>query len=876
MKKHPLTDLDDDIRDHIERETQDNIARGMPPDDARSAALRAFGNVALVKEEVRAVWIPVWLEQLFQDSRFAIRTMRRTPGLTAIAVGSSALGIGACSVIFAILNVALFKPLPVEDPGRLMSISESNKRTGEVGNELSYPDFRDLGQARSFDGVAASDPLLPAAIGLAGDPQRHWGALVTANYFTVVKPAFAAGGGFDPGRDDTRGAPRVVVLSHDLWQRGFGGDPGVVGRQVAINQRPATIVGVTAAGFRGTDVPIVPAFWIPLSMIDEVEARTGLKVENRGRHWLKAVARLQPGVDVQAARAELDVIARRLSSSSGPGAETRGFHVERAGQIDPRLRGMALTLASVTLGVSTLVLLTACVNVASLLLGRASARRREIAARLALGASRSRLLRQLLTESLVMALTGGAGGWAIAAYVSSLMGVLRTPFGWPLDLSVSLDYRVLLFCAGLSIATGVAFGLVPALRATRPDVVTDLKADARGSATRDRFRLRNGLVVGQVAMCALLLVCTGLFLRSLQSARGLDLGLKNRNLLLLGFDPALNRRPDPQARRLLRDILERGRAIPGVQSATLTTAVPLTLIIDNSRFVREEHAADPRANRIQTDIYAVGPDFFATMGISFQAGEDFPLQPSTTKPAIVNEAFARAAFPDRSPIGRRVLGDGRALEIVGKVATAKSRTIGEAPRPAIYLPILTEYSATDTQRGVTLVVRTTNQAVLYASALREAIRQADPSLAVFDVRTMESHVREASLLPRLTSALSAVVGIVAAVLAMIGVYGVISSTVVMRRRELGIRLAIGARPRELLVMVLRQGLTLAFTGTALGLLAALGVTRFAASLLYGVNPTDPATFAAVGALLLSVALVSCELPARAAARVNPVEALRSE
>ena len=876
MKKHPLTDLDADIREHLDHETRDNIGRGMAPDDARAAALRSFGNVALVQEDVRAVWIPVWLEQVFQDARFAVRTMRRTPGLTAIAVGSSALGIGACSVIFAILNVAVFKPLPVEDPGRLMSISESDRRTGEVGNELSYPDFRDLREARSFDGVAASNPLLPAAIGLAGDPQRHWGALVTANYFAVVKPGFAAGGGFDPARDDTRGAPRIVVLSHELWQRDFGGDPGIVGREVAINQRPATIVGVTAAGFRGTDVPIVPEFWIPLSMIDELEARTGLNIENRGRHWLEAVARLQPGVDVRAARAELDVIARRIRSSSGPRAENFGYHVERAGQIDPRLRRMALTFVAMTLGVTVLVLLTACVNVASLLLGRASARRREIAARLALGASRGRLLRQLLTESLVMASVGGIGGWMIAAYLSSLMGVLRTPLGWPLDLSVSLDYRVVLFCAGLSIATGVAFGLVPALRATRPDVVADLKADARGSATRDRFRLRNGLVVGQVAICALLLVCTGLFLRSLQSARGLDLGLQNRNLLLLGFDPALDRRPDPEARRLLRDILEGARAVPGVESATLTTAVPLTIIIDSSSFVSEEHAADPQADRVQADIYTVGPDFFATMGIPFLAGEDFSLAPATGKAVIVNEAFARAVFPNQSPIGRRVLGDGRALQIAGHVATAKSRTIGETPRPVIYLPVMTEYSATNTQRGVTLVVRTTTQAASHALPLREAIRRVEPSLAVFDVRTMESHLREASLLPRLTWALSAIAGIVAAVLAMIGVYGVISSTVIMRRRELGIRLAIGARPQALLAMVLRQGVALAVMGTVLGLLAALAVTRFAASLLYDVNPTDPATFAAVAVFLLAVALVACALPARAAARVNPVEALRSE
>ena len=870
-------DLDREIRAHLDLEAENQRDAGMTAEDARYAAERAFGNRTLISEDIRAIRGTPSLDALLQDIRYAVRTMRRAPGFAALAVGSSALGIGACSVIFAILNVALLKPLPVDEPARLLSLSEIDRRTGEAGNELSYPDFLDLRHARSFESMTASDSLLSASIGSQGDPQRHWGALVTANYFAVVRPGFTAGRGFDVSRDDKPGEPRVVVLSHDLWQRQFGGDPDIVGRTVLINTRAATVVGVTEAGFRGTDVGVVSQFWIPFSMIDEIESRQGPVSQNRQRHWLSAVARLRPGVDVQTARAELDVIARTLNSTFARGDQSRGFHVERAGQIDPRLRRMALTLFSLVLGATALVLLTGCANVANLLLGRASARRREIAARMALGASRGRLVRQLLTESLMLSLLGGVGGWIIAAYGASLMGRVRIPFGWPLDLSVSLDYRVVFFCIGLSILTGIVFGLMPALRATRPDLVTDLKADARGMTGAGSLGVRNALVVAQVAICTLLLLCTGLFLRSLQAARGMDVGLSNRNLLLLAFDPALDRRSDPQARRLLRDILEQAHAVPGVESATLTTDVPLTLIINNSRFVPEERAADSKSRRIAADIYTVGPRFFETMGISFLAGDDFHFdQVAAERIAIVNEAFVRAAFPNESVLGRRILGDGKRLQIVGVVATAKSRTIGEAPRPSIYLPILNEYTAAQAFRGVTLVVKTRDAAATSAGPIRDVIRRVDPSLAVFDVRTMESHVSDALLMPRLAGVLSAIAGCIGLALATIGVYGVISFAVARRRREIGIRLAVGAQPREVLTMILKQGLTLAFVGTLLGFLAGLSVTRFAASLLYGVNPRDTITFVAVPVLLTSVALLACLLPARAAARLDPVEVLRSE
>ena len=870
-------ELDAELREFFETAVEQRIRTGVSRTEAIRQVRLEMGSVETVKERVRDVGWESSLDTLAQDLRYAVRTLRRAPGFTAIAVGSSALGIGACSIIFAILNAALLTPLPIDDPGALMSLSEVDRRTGEAGNELSYPDFRDLRQTRSFQSLAASNPLLPASIGSEGDPQRHWGALVTANYFAVVRPGFAVGRGFDASRDDRRGEAPVVVLSHDLWRRRFGKDPGIVGRTVAINKRKATVIGVTEAGFRGTHVGILSEFWIPFSMIDEIESRTGPTGDNRERYWLSALARLRPSVDAQAAGAELEVLARTLNSTFRRGDQSRGFHLEQAGQIDPRLRSMALTLFSLLLGATALVLLTACANVANLLLGRASARRREIAARMALGASRGRLVRQLLTESLLLALLGGIGGWLIAAYGASLVGLVRIPVGWPLDLSVSLDYRVLLFCVGLSLLTGVVFGVVPALRATRPDLVTDLKASGRGSAAVDRFGLRNGLVVVQVAVSTLLLLGTGLFLRSLQTARGLDVGLSNRNMLLLAFDPGLDRRPDLQARQLLRDILDRAQAVPGVMSATLTTAVPLTFIVNNSTFVSEETAADPNSPRVGADIYSIAPRFFETLGIAFMEGDDFGVdQGATPGIAIVNDAFVRAAFPDQSAMGRRFIGDGKQLRVVGVVATAKSRTIGEDPRPTIYLPILNEYSAAQTLRGVTLVVKTTDAAATYAASLRETIRRAEPSLAVFDVRTMESHLSDALLVPRLAGVLSTIAGCVGLAIATIGVYGVISFAVARRRREIGIRLAVGAKPREVLTMVLRQGITLAAIGTVLGVLAGLGVTRFAASLLYGVNSRDTVTFVAVPVLLTAVACLACLIPARAAARLDPVDVLRSE
>ena len=868
-------DAEREIQTHLDLEAEERRADGLSEGAARTAALRAFGNPALVREDLRAVRRLPWVDDLRRDVQYAVRSLRRTPGFALLVAASTALGIAAATVIVAMLNAAVFVSLPVARSDRLVAVTEIDRRSGVAGNELSYPDVLDVRRINAFEGVAAVSPFLPASIDGHRDPQRHWGALATANYFQVVQPEFVIGDGFDAERDDTRGAPGVVVLSHQLWRSRFGGAPDIIGRAVAVNGRPATVVGVTAAGFRGTEAGVAPEFWIPFSMLDDLEARMGPISRNRNRHWLDVVGRLRSGVEMAGAAAELDVLAATLNQTYANGSQDRGFYLERAGRLTPQIRGMAATAFTIALGLTGLLLLTGCANAASLVLGRGSQRGREIAARMALGASRGRVVRQLLAESLVLSLMSGTLGWVAAWYACALIGFARAPLGWPIEFTVSLDVRVFAFAFALSLVTGVGVGLVPALRSTRADLVSGLKSGGSSATDRTPVRLRSALVVAQVAACALLLVCSGLALRSLWAARAVDIGLSGRDVMLLAFDPGMNRRSDEAARRLMRGVLDRATAVPGVESATLTTAVPLTFIIDNSSFVSDDRYKDHAAPRTHTDIYMVGPRFFETLGIPIVQGAGAEVDGLAAPGlAIVNDAFARTVFPDGPSVGRRFRGDGRDLAVAGVVATVKSRTIGEAPRPAIYLPILTEYLGGRAQRGVTLVVKTRHD--VSVESLRQAIRAEDPSLAVFDVRSMETHVRDALIGPRFMWAVSATAAGVGLGLALVGVYAVVSFSVVRKRRELGIRLAIGARPRALVAMVVGQGLTLTVAGTLLGVLAAWVLPRFASTLLYGITPTDPIAFVTAPALLVVVAIAACLVPARAAAALDPVDVLRSE
>jgi predicted permease len=865
--------LREEMELHLELKTQEFREAGMTEQAARGAARRHFGNVTARQEESRDTWIARWMSDLLQDTAFAARTVRKQPGFASLAVLSAALGIGACSLLFGIANFALFRPLPVGRPTRLVSISGRDLQEGRAGRSITYPDFADLRQASSFQGMTAFYPFMPASISGGGEPQRYWGTIATANYFDVVRPAFAAGHGFDAARDDRQGEAPVVVLSYGLWQSQFAGDRAIVGQSIELNRRKVTVVGVTGADFRGTEMMTVSDFWLPFSMLDSL-AEVGMggnRVSDRGNQWLQAIGRLREGASGQAAASELDVIGTRLRAAWPATNQDRGFHVERAGQVNPAFRRSVVMLFAMLLGVAALVLSTACANVANLLLARAAARRREIATRLAIGAGRGRLVRQLLTECVMLALAGGVAGFGIALLGAGAIGRARVPLSLPVNLAISLDLRVMLFSMALAALTGVIFGLAPALRATRPDLTGALKDERASLGNLRRFGLRNLLVVAQVAICMVLLLCSGLFLRSLDSAARIDTGLAHHNVLLLGFDPSLNRYSPAESRRVAGAILAETGAIPGVESATLTSGAPL-----NMEGTQNGFTVDHQATTIMADIYAVSPRFFETFGIRLLDGEDFRPGVPDGDIVIVNQALAGKAFPKENPVGRHISYLGRTVRITGLVATAKSRTIGEEPHPCLYFPIMRDLRGNDSLTGITLAVRTRGNPAGYAMAVRRIIRNIDPGLAVFDIRTLDAQISKALFLPRVSASLFGLAGLMGLLISTVGIYGVISFSVARQTRDIGIRVALGARRGQVLGMVLRQGLTLTLAGAAIGLCAALALSRMAASLLYGVSATDTLTFVAVPALLLAIAAAACLIPARKAATVDPIRALRCD
>ena len=848
----------------------------MTESDARGAARRQFGNPTLQQEEARGTWIARWLADLVQDWVFAVRTIRNQPGFAVVAILSAALGIGACSLIFGIANFALFRSLPVEDPSRLVSVSGSNLRRGRVGSSLAYPDFEDIRHARSFQGMTAFFQFMPATISGNGEPQRYWGSLVTANYFDVVRPAFVVGRGFDAAKDDQKGEAPVVVLSHDLWRSRFGGDATIVGRSIELNRRKVTVVGVTGPGFRGTEAMFFSDYWVPFSMLGSL-AEVGMggeRLQDRSGQWLMAAGRLRDGVTEQAAAAEIEVIGKRLSTAYPATNTDRGFHVERAGQVNAGFRKMIVVFFLMLLGVAALVLCTACANVANLLLARASARQKEIATRLAIGAGRGRLVRQLLTESVMLALLGGIAGYAIAHLGAVAIGRSRIPLALPVDFSLSLDYRVMLFSIALATITGVAFGLVPALRATRQDLTGALKDERVSIGQSRRLGLRNLLVVAQVAICMVLLICSSLFVRSLYSAGNIDLGFAHRNVLMMAFDPSLNRYAPGETRRVVDAILENARAIPGVESASLGNSVPLNLEGTQNSFV--PGLADKQAAPVRADIYSVAPQFFDTFGIRMIDGEDF-------RPGVAGRRYCHP-----QPGGRRqglspTESCGAANRLSGEERPDRRagghHQVADHRRRAPSVPLLPDCQGRAGQR----FAYRHHADIAYA---RQSGRLHGGSAPVHpEDRSGVGGIRcpndgDADLAGAVCSArrrLAVRTG---------GLHGIAD----FGRGDLwGDQFfggeadqgnwgphGDGRRRVQVVGMVLKHGLVLTAAGSAIGLALALVLSRTAASLLYGVSPTDTLTFIVVPVFLLLIALAACLVPARRAASLDPIHALKYE
>lgn len=821
------------------------------------------------------------MSTLVQDLRYGARMLAKKPGFTLLVVITLALGIGANSTIFSLVNALLLRPLPIENPEQVVALYTSDYSSGNFGTS-SYPDYLDFqGRNQVLAGLVAYT-VTPFSLSVDGANERAFGEVVSGNYFTVLGVKLALGRAFSPEEDRTPGAHPVAVISHKLWQGRFGGDPATLGRSVKINGHSFTIVGVAEEKYAGLMRGLVAELWVPAMMMEQALPGSDNLTE-RGNRSFYLMGRLKPGVTLAQAQANFANIAEQLFKAwpqewTNIRNESRLISLlpESAARVMPGFRTPLLIFMALLMTVVGLVLLIACANVANLLLARAATRRKEIAIRLSLGAGRGRLIRQLLTESVLLAVLGGAGGMLLAVWGTDLLMAFKPPTPLPMEIDLNADWRVLGFTLGVALLTGVLFGLAPALAASRPDLVASLKDET--GAGRGKGQLRGTFVIIQVALSLLLLIGSGLFLRSLQNASAIDPGFDADNLLVMAMDLQLQGYSETTGQNFSRSMLERVRALPGVEAASLAEYLPLGLG-GSRRGVNIEGYTPQPGESTEVDSAAVTPGYVETLRMPVVRGRPFNEldHQGTPRVVMINEAFARRYWPGQDPIGKRIQMGSRNnnnsphLEVVGVVKDGKYGTLGEEATPFFYLNIAQRY-----EPGPTLIVRTRGNPLDYLAAVRNEIAALDKNLPLFDVKTMRQHLGLALLPARLAGSVLGIFGLVALLLAAAGIYGVMAYSVAQRTREIGIRLALGAQTVDVLKLVVRQGMKLVVIGVAIGLSGALALTRLMTSLLYGVSATDPLTFIGVAALLAGVALLACWIPAWRATKVDPMIALRYE
>jgi macrolide transport system ATP-binding/permease protein len=816
-------------------------------------------------------------EAMRRDLRTAVRSLGRAPGFSLVAVLTLALGIGANTALFSVVNALLLRPQPhVADPERVVAIYTSNA-SGPAYGMSSWLDFLDFRERTP--GIEDAVLVTPAPLNLAGAdglPRTRMGEFVSANYFRMLGVPLALGRGFTADEAHPASGAAVVVLGHGTWQREFGGDPGVVGRTVRISGQSMTVVGVAPEGFRGALPVVTSAFWLPVpsqALIQGMEP-----FERRSLRSSMIRARLAPDGTVAGVQASLTGIAAALQEADPEAWTDRRGQVRRVSviadtRLPPQLRGAATGFTALLAVAAGLVLLIACANVAHLTLARASVRGREMAVRLSLGAGPRQIVRQLLTENLLLAAGGAIAGVALAALVLGRMDALPPLAGVLVDVDVGMDARVLLFATGLAVVAMVATGLLPALKAARRDVSSALKQGPTDRGGRGS-RFRDALVVGQVAASLVLLVGAGLFLRSVQVALRVDPGFEVAHLATLGVDLGPEGYAPDQAVALLQALQERVEALPGVSGAALTHALPMTPVAMGRNGARPAEGEALEASSFP--FFHVGPGFAETMGMEVVAGREFTGADGADDPGVivVNEAMARRFWPGLDPLGRTVIwGGGREATVVGVLADARTRTPREPAEPAYFVPLLQHPMA-----SLTLATRTSPGATAEVMAfLRDAIQELDPRLAgIASLQTMDDVVALTLLPHRVAARILTVVGVLGVFLAAVGLYGVVSFLVARRTREVGVRMALGARGGQVVGLVVGRGLWLALLGTVIGLGLAAAATRFLGALLYGVSPLDPAVFVGMTLGTLAVAGISAWVPARRAASVDPVTALRTE
>jgi len=872
-------ELAEEMRFHLELKSEGNRAAGMAPEEAHLTAQRQFGNPTLLQEVSREMWGYRSLETLVQDVRYGLRMLIRHPGFTAVAVLSLALGIGANTAIFSLIDAVLLKYLPVKAPEQLYLIAHAGERGVSEGS--NFPLFEQLrDHSQSFSGLMAFNPN-QWKVTANGETELISGQVVTGNYFSLLGVGAALGRTLTVDDDRVPKGHPVAVISYAYWQRRFAGDPGVLGQSIAIDLMPFTIIGVTPPEFFGLQVGRSTDISVPMSMHPLVGS--GSSLSNRSGWWrLPMLGRLKPGVKVEQARAELDVLFQQFMADVEMKPEWRRDSFARV-ELIPASNGLAelrrqfsspLQVLMVVVG---LVLLIACANVANLLLARASVRQKEIAIRLAIGAGRVRLVRQLLTESVLLALTGGSLGLFFAYRVSNLLVSFIPPKGAPLTLHLSPDARILGFTAAVSLLTGILFGLAPALQATRVELNATLKDNARSpSGSPARFGLGKVLIVSQVAISLLLLVGAGLFVRSLQNLKHVETGFNRDHVLLFNINCYGTAYKGDKLSALHQELLEKMNALPGVRSATLSTAGPIGGGMDGRRITVPGFAHRYEDEGISVNW--VEQRYFETMGISLVAGRDFSLQDSEQAPkvAVISESVARYYFPNENPLGRRITvglpPEAGQCEIVGVVKGAKFDGLRKENTRVVYL----SHRQSWTRPSITFALRTAGDPSNLIAAVRREVRAVGQDVPVTSVKTLAAQVDESLARERLVATLSGFFGLLALLLACLGLYGIMAYAVARRTHEIGIRLALGAQRGDVVWLVMRETLLLALIGVAIGLPAALATTRLISDFLFGLTATDPATISMATLLMIAVAALAGYLPARRASRVDPMVALRDE
>jgi predicted permease len=881
-RRRALERLDQDIRDHIERETQDYIDRGLPPDEAHRRAMLAFGNVALTKEDARAVWLRPWLEQTRQDLRYALRMLRRTPGFTTIVVLTLALGIGANTTIFSLFEAVMMRTLAIHAPEELYVVAHGARRAVPGSN---YPYFERIrGRTDIFAGVTAYLRNGSVKVATANGIETAPSLIVSGNYYAVLGVPMALGRGFS-SEDDRGGAETLVaVISDGYWSRKFGRDPAVLGRTLSIDGRPTTLVGVTAPGFAGLDPGTGPDITLPMA-VRTLDAPHFLTSHETWYGDMPILARLQPGVTDAQAAAVVDAVFQQYRSepdntwlfrnASGPPVRAS---LMPAGRGTTGLRDEYATSLQLLMAMVGVVLLIGCANVANLLLARGHARAKEVAVRMSIGAGRLRLIRQFLTESMLLALLGGALGFALARMGIDAIGALVGSGPNPIQLDLHPNATVLTFTIVISVLTGMLFGLAPAVGCTRVNLSPGLKASGTAMARPGRrWSTRQVLVAAQIALCVLLVSGATLLARTLWNLEKRENGFNRHNLLLFSLDARRTGFPVEQVPALCDALIDRFVQRGGVTSGSCSRNIPVNSR-GNARPLDVPGAAPHPLNERFVFMNMVTPEYFRTFGIGVAGGRVFDARDSANgeRVAVVNRALVRFFFGADNPVGRTIHfynDDGRPMTIVGVVDDATQRSLREEAPMTVYTPLA---QLREPEALVTMALRTEQDPLAVAVSVRGEVRAASPDVVVDYIRSMEQQIGTVLVRERLVAMLSSAFGMLALVLSCIGLYGVVSYEVTRSLRDLGVRMALGAQRVDVIWQVLRSGLAVSSIGVVAGVAAAIAATGLLSTLLFGITARDPVTLAGAAVLLMLTTLAASFLPARRASRIDPVLVLRAE